>query len=175
MINHPPLRILMADDEDSILDIYESILTIDGEEQEASARREKRLAAFYEGRQPLPDLRCFQSTRCHQSEEAVRAAAAVEAGKPYAMVFLDIRMPPGPDGVWAAEEIRKLDPLVNIIMVTAYPEMPPRDIARRVPPLGRFLLLQKPLLPMEIMQVAAVMADKWRAENKLSAKVPLSP
>ncbi len=172
MTNDQPLRILMADDENSILDLYESILAIDAKEQGPPDGRERRLADFYEGRQPLPDLRCFHTTRCRQAEEAVQAVAqAVEAGKPYAMIFLDIRMPPGADGIWAAEEIRKLDSMVNIIMVTAYPEMPPRDVARRVPPLGRFLLLQKPLLPMEIMQVSAVMADKWRAEKKLSEMV----
>jgi len=172
MNNNLPLRILMADDENSILDLYESILAIDAKEKGPPEGQERRLAAFYEGQLPLPDLRCFRTTRCRQAEEAVQAvAAAVADGEPYSMAFLDIRMPPGPDGIWAAEEIRKLDSLVNIVMVTAYPEMPPRDVARRVPPLGRFLLLQKPLLPMEIMQVAAVMADKWRAESKLSALV----
>jgi two-component system, cell cycle sensor histidine kinase and response regulator CckA len=152
MITDPPLRILLADDENSILDLYDSILTTDCMEQ------------------GLPDHYCFHTTLCHQAEEAVQAvASAVANDKPYAMVFLDYRMPPGPDGIWAAEEIRKLDSLVNIMMVTAYPEMPPRDLVRRVPPWGRFLMLQKPLLPMEIMQVAAMMADKWRAEKTLSA------
>jgi CheY-like chemotaxis protein len=170
MVNEPLLRILLADDENGILDLYESILAFDVKTPGPPEGMERRLSAFYEGRQPLPDLRCFRTTRCRQAEEAVQAVkSANRAEEPYAMVFLDIRMPPGPDGIWAAEEIRKLDPLINIIMVTAYPEMPPRDIARRVPPLGRFLLLQKPLLPMEIMQVASVMADKWRAEKKLAA------
>lgn len=163
-----PLRILLADDENSILDLYEAILALDANAPAGPGELEKRMAAFYEGREALPDLRCFAATRCRQGDEAVAAvASAVQEGRPFAMAFLDIRMPPGPDGIWAAEEIRKLDPLVNIVMVTAYPELPPRDVARRVPPLGRFLLLQKPLLPLEIMQVAAVLADKWRAEKRL--------
>lgn len=164
-----PLRILLADDETGILDLYETILSVDGREPGPPDGRERRLAAFFEGKETLPDLRCFSTTRCQQGDEAVQEVKnAVGEGRPFAMAFLDIRMPPGPDGIWAAAEIRKLDPMINIIMVTAYPEMPPRDVARRVPPMGRFLLLQKPLLPLEIMQVAAVMADKWQAEKRLA-------
>lgn len=163
------LRILLADDEISILDLYESILSVDGQNPGPPGGQERRLAAFYEGKDALPDLRCFSTTRCQQGDEAVyEVARSIREDNPFAMAFLDIRMPPGPDGIWAAEEVRKLDPLLNIIMVTAYPDMPPRDVARRVPPMGRFLLLQKPLLPLEIMQVAAVMADKWRAESRLA-------
>jgi len=168
-ITQSPLRILLADDEVGILDLYETILSIDGREPGPPDGQERRLAAFYEGREPMPDLRCFATTRCQQGDEAVQEVEkSVREGNPFAMAFLDIRMPPGPDGIWVAAEIRKLDPLLNIVMVTAYPEMPPLDMARRVPPLGRFLLLQKPLLPLEIMQVAAVMADKWRAERQLA-------
>lgn len=168
-LEESPLRILLADDEISILDLFDSILALDGRDPGPPGGQERRLAAFYEGNEALPDLRCFATTRCQQGDEAVQEVAkSVREGRPFAMAFLDIRMPPGPDGIWAAAEIRKLDPLLNIVMVTAYPEMPPRDLARRVPPLGRFLLLQKPLLPMEIMQVAAVMADKWRAERRLA-------
>lgn len=164
-----PLRILLTDDEISILDLYEAILSIDRRESGPPGGQERRMAAFYEGHEVLPDLRCFATTRCQQGDEAVlEVTRAVQDGKPFAMAFLDIRMPPGPDGIWAAAEIRKLDPLLNIIMVTAYPDMPPLDVARRVPPMGRFLLLQKPLLPLEIMQVAAVMADKWQAERQLA-------
>jgi CheY-like chemotaxis protein len=164
-----PLRILLSDDEISILDLYESILSVDGHTPGPPEGQERRLAAFYEGKEVLPDLRCFATTRCQQGDEAVQEVArSIQESTPFAMAFLDIRMPPGPDGIWAAAEIRKIDPLINIVMVTAYPDMPPRDVARRVPPLGRFLLLQKPLLPMEIMQVAAVMADKWRAERRLA-------
>lgn len=164
-----PLRILLVDDEISILDLYESILSVDGHHPGPPGGHERRLAAFYEGNEALPDLRCFATTRCQQGDEAVQeVASSIRDDKPFSMVFLDLRMPPGPDGVWAAVEIRKLDPLINIIMVTAYPDLSPRDVARRVPPMGRFLLLQKPLLPLEIMQVAAVMADKWRAERPLA-------
>lgn len=164
-----PLRILLTDDEISILDLYEAILSIDRRESGPPGGQERRMTAFYEGHEVLPDLRCFATTRCQQGDEAVlEVTRAVQDGKPFAMAFLDIRMPPGPDGIWAAAEIRKLDPLLNIIMVTAYPDMPPLDVARRVPPMGRFLLLQKPLLPLEIMQVAAVMADKWQAERQLA-------
>ena len=108
-------------------------------------------------------------TRCNQGNEAVDAVKqSLLDERPYAMTLLDIRMPPGPDGLETAVELRKLDQLLNIVIVTAYPEIPPLDIARLIPPLGRLLFMQKPVLPLELIQIAAVLTDKWRAEKKLS-------
>ncbi len=83
------------------------------------------------------------------------------------MAFLDMRMPPGPDGVWAAARIRELDPAIEIVMCTAYSDVDPRDIGGMVPPEEKLSYLQKPFHPHEIRQMTISLASKWRSEHRI--------
>jgi two-component system cell cycle sensor histidine kinase/response regulator CckA len=167
--NGVKLRVLLVDDEKDILDLYCNILG-PGDENLINRRSssEEVGKGSFNIRELLPDFECFEIDRCTQATEAISAVKnSLSDQRPYAMIFLDIRMPPGPDGLETAIELRRLDPYLNIIIITGYPEMPPLDIARLIPPLGRLIFLQKPVLPLELIQIASVMADKWRAEQAL--------
>jgi len=76
-----------------------------------------------------------------------------------------MRMPPGPDGVWAAARIRELDPAVEIVVCTAYSDVDPCEIGGIVPPEEKLSYLQKPFHPHEIRQMTIALASKWRAER----------
>jgi CheY-like chemotaxis protein len=166
------LRALLVDDEKDILDLYCSILAPGDENpinrRSSSSSSEGVGKGSFNIQELLPDFECFEIDRYTQGTEAIDAVKkSLSEQRPYAMTFLDIRMPPGPDGLEVAVELRRLDPYLNIIIITGYPEMPPLDIARLIPPLGRLIFLQKPVLPLELIQIASVMADKWRAEQVL--------
>lgn len=61
----------------------------------------------------------FEVHSCNQGAAAVDLVRqAVSDGNPFAIVFLDIRMPPGIDGIEAGKQIRGIDPNVNIVVVT---------------------------------------------------------
>ena len=125
------IRILAVDDEPSVLMLYEETL------------------------RPESNSFHFDLTLCIQAKEAVDAVKiAVEQEKPFAVAFLDIRMPPGPDGIWLAEQIRALDPFTEIVMVTGYADTKPDKIASRVPPTDKLLYLQKPFHNYEIQHFA---------------------
>ena len=94
---------------------------------------------------------------------------SVREARPFAIAFLDVRMPPGPDGVYAAERIRMLDSEVNIVFVTGYSDTPLEQIASRVPPADKLLYLQKPLQSSELKQLAQALSGKWVAERHLQA------
>jgi diguanylate cyclase (GGDEF)-like protein len=81
------------------------------------------------------------------------------------VVFLDMRMPPGPDGVWAAARIRELDPAIEIVICTAYSDVDPCEIGGIVPPEEKLSYLQKPFHPHEVRQLTIALASKWRAER----------
>jgi two-component system, cell cycle sensor histidine kinase and response regulator CckA len=153
-----PMRLLAADDEPRILDLFTEIL----------APPEDDLLAGLDGL-PAPsseDRPRFDLTVCRQGEEAVAAVvAALGENRPYAVAFLDVRMPPGRGGLAAAEAIRKLDPWIQIVVVTAFSDVDPVTIAARVPPADRLLYIQKPFHPQEIFQFAASLCAKWRAER----------
>jgi len=58
---------------------------------------------------------------CQQGDEAVDAVkSSIEEDRPFSVAFIDIRMPPGPDGVWTAEHIRALDSNIEIVIITGY-------------------------------------------------------
>lgn len=140
------IRILVVDDEPAILSLYQETL------------------------QPKSNPNHFDLTLCSQAKEALDAfRTAVEEGKPFAVTFLDLRMPPGPDGIWLAERIRALDPYTEIVMVTGYSDTSttPDKIASRVPPTDKLLYLQKPFHNLEIQHFAASLSTKWLGEIEL--------
>lgn len=110
----------------------------------------------------------FEYEACQTGEGAVAAAAkAVKAGQPYAVIFLDLDLGPGMDGVAAGEQIRALDRAANFVITTGNSGANSLDIAERVPPLDKLLFLQKPFHVMEIRQFAAALGTKWESERLL--------
>jgi len=142
-------RILVADDEQVILDFHKVILC-DGEESDK------------------PSATSFDVVCCHQAEEAVEAVRKARKQKgPFAVVFLDVCMPPGLDGIWAAEQIRRLDPHTQIVLMTGNSEVDPLEVVERAPPPEKLLYVRKPCHPQEIRQFASALSAKWEAEQKL--------
>ncbi|MEQ1753263.1 MAG: hybrid sensor histidine kinase/response regulator [Micropepsaceae bacterium] len=94
--------------------------------------------------------------------EAVRAA--LDEGKPFGVVFIDMRMPPGIDGVEAACLIRAIDPQINIVIVTGYSDVDVPEMARRILPADKLFFVAKPLQVQEVRQQAAALSARWHAE-----------
>jgi HD-GYP domain-containing protein (c-di-GMP phosphodiesterase class II) len=78
-------------------------------------------------------------------------------------------MPPGPDGRWTAEQIQRLDPNINIVVVTGYRNTHSGEVANRGNISDKLLYLQKPFHYLEIIQFATVLSAKWKAERQLLA------
>jgi two-component system, sensor histidine kinase and response regulator len=78
-------------------------------------------------------------------------------------------MPPGPDGIWTADNIRTICPDTQIVIVTGHSDIDPAEIERRVPPSDRLLYIQKPFYASEMRQFASAMAARWKAERKMLA------
>lgn len=97
--------------------------------------------------------------------EAVRES--VKVGCPYAIVFLDIRMPPGIDGIEAARQIRELDRNVNIVIVTGSFSPEPEDLGKEIPPADRIFFFKKPFHAVECRQLAAALCGKWHSDLAL--------
>ncbi|MGD9241176.1 MAG: HD domain-containing phosphohydrolase, partial [Desulfobacterales bacterium] len=105
---------------------------------------------------------------CSQGKEAVEAVKlSLEFKQAYAVIFLDLNMPPGPDGEWTAEQIQKLDPYTNIVLVSGFMRTSPAKFARQSNLPDKLLYLQKPFHRQEILQFATALSDKWQAELKL--------
>jgi PAS domain S-box-containing protein len=161
-------RILVVDDEQTILDEFREILSPERQLNESTRKFEDLYTKLFPSTCPNPSAASFDLALCRQGDEAVeKVQAAIKQNSPFAVAFIDVRMPPGPDGVWTAEKIRALDPYIQIVVVTAYSDIDPSDISRRVIPADKLLYLQKPFHPHEIRQFAVALASKWIAERQL--------
>ena len=162
------LRVLVADDESAIREAYRNILAPETSQSSNSDKFATVKAQLFGGKQRATERPWFEVVCCEQAEKAVDAVAqALETGQPFAVAFLDIRMPPGKDGVWAAEQIRALDPAIEIVISTAFSDVDPQEIAARVSPVDKLLYLQKPFHPHEVRQCASSLGAKWSGENSL--------
>ena len=142
-------RILVADDEQVILDFHKYVLCDDQDLDKPSATS-------------------FDVVCCHQAEEAVEAVRKARKQKrPFAVVFLDVCMPPGLDGIWAAEQVRRLDPHTQIVLMTGNSEVDPLEVVERAPPPDKLLYVRKPVHPQEVRQFASALSAKWEAEQRL--------
>jgi diguanylate cyclase (GGDEF)-like protein len=173
-LNQTTIRVLVVDDEPEVRDAYRQVLLQSEFSEELEGFRELRSRLF--NRNAAERTRAttrsrgatFEPVFCDQAQAAVAAVKeALGRNQPFAVVFLDMRMPPGPDGVWAAAQIRELDPAVEIVICTAYSDADPGDIGARVPPEDKLSYLQKPFHPHEVRQMTIALGSKWRAERRI--------
>lgn len=161
-------RILIVDDEPLMIDEYVRCLGGDYEPSNAVATlTELESVLFGEKTDEYGAIRFHVETR-NQGEAAVEAVrASVEDGLPFLIVFLDIRMPPGIDGIEAAKRIRELDPNINIVIVTGSSIPQPERLGVTVPPADKIFYFKKPFHAAECRQLAAALCGKWHADMAL--------
>jgi diguanylate cyclase (GGDEF)-like protein len=169
-----PIRVLVVDDEPEIREAYRQVLCESEVNLEMTGFHELRSRLFRKN--PAEALRraaaraatSFEPVFCEQATQAVAAVKeSLARNEPFAVVFLDVRMPPGPDGVWAATQIRELDPAIEIVICTAYSDADPGEIGGFVPPEDKLSYLQKPFHPHEVRQMSIALGSKWRAERRI--------
>lgn len=147
------LRILAVDDEKLILDLMMQTLGSSHSFSKGSeAEHHYNLSVFQQG------------------PEAVEAVQmSVQENQPFSVAFIDIHMPPRPDGVWTAKRIRDLDSDICIVLVTGFSGIDLLEMTRRIPPPDKLLYVEKPFLPQEIWQFAHSLSARWQAERELRA------
>jgi two-component system, cell cycle sensor histidine kinase PleC len=167
-------RILVADDERALLDAYRTVLedlNPPGAASDKIGALEQKL--FGAAKEEAP-LQTFVPVFCRGGEAAVDAIKNSKPGDaPFSVAFLDVRMPPGIDGIEAAARIRAIDPDINIVIVTAYADSHPREIAVRVPPVDKLFYISKPFQKLELQQLALALTAKWKAERLRKANQEL--
>ena len=163
------IRVLAADDESSIRDSYREILHTAATAPANAALSDMRARLFGDRKGAQAVTReSVELVCCVGAVDAVQAFAQAQAdGHPFALVLLDMRMPPGPDGLWAATGIRELDPVVDLVIVTAYSDIDPEEITRRVPPAGSLFYLQKPFHAHEVRQLVTALGRRRLAEDRI--------
>jgi signal transduction histidine kinase len=151
-------RILLVDDNEAIHDDFRKILG--GED--AKAKFQAKAAAFFGSSVPAVPRANFDLEFAIQGQEALqRVQAAVAENKRFAMVFMDVRMPPGWDGLETTLKLWKIDPDLQIVICTAYSDYSWEQMMSMVPTPERLLILKKPFDSIEVLQFAHALTEKW--------------
>lgn len=165
-MNAPNRRILVVDDNPAIHEDLRKILAPTGP---SSALTGLEGALF--GTAPTSFEPC-QVDSAFQGEEGVaKARAAVESGRPYALALVDMRMPPGIDGLRTIEAIWRIDPEVHVVICTAYSDATWDDLFARFGASDRLLFLKKPFDTAEVCQLASSLIEKWRLARSVRTQL----
>jgi signal transduction histidine kinase len=152
-------RILILDDSPAVQRDFRRILC--GRRRENPGLQASEMALFGDTDGGRPELR-FSVTSVLQGEDGVRKAElALQEGQPFALVFVDLRMPPGWDGITTASRLWTVDSHLEVVLCTAYSDFSWEEITRRLGRSDQFLILKKPFEAIEVMQLARSLTDKW--------------
>lgn len=139
------IRVLVADDDAEVLACYVDVFS-GADDRPGAAELDALTAELFPSTDAQRTGPCFQVRACRQGEEAVLAAEdALSRGQPFHIVILDVRMPPGIDGIETGRRIRQVAPDVDIVIVSGYSDVGRSDIERRIQPPARLHVYNKPL------------------------------
>jgi PAS domain S-box-containing protein len=159
-------RILIIDDNRSI---HEDIRKILGAPAQEDADLDAEAAALFGGDvDTLTDAE-FEIDSAFQGQEGLTMVEqAVAEGRPYAMAFVDVRMPPGWDGVETISRIWQKYPSLQVVICTAYSDYSWADMIRQVGKTDSLVILKKPFDNVEVLQLAHTLTQKWTLSDRLN-------
>jgi diguanylate cyclase (GGDEF)-like protein len=160
-------RILIVDDTASIHQDFRKILCADANGEPSLENLEEALFGT------APKVRqAFRLDSAYQGEEALELVnRALAANAPYALAFIDMRMPPGWDGLQTIEQLWNVDPNLQIALCTAYSDYSFEAIEARLKYNDQLLILKKPFDHLEIRQMASTLTWKWQLAQDIAQKV----
>jgi EAL domain-containing protein (putative c-di-GMP-specific phosphodiesterase class I) len=154
-------RVLVIDDNPAI---HEDMRKILGPGLVNSGQvTESEVAVFGDAAKSTTALPVFQVDSATQGQEGVTMVRhARDRDQPYAVAFVDARMPPGWDGLETITRLWEQDPDVFIVLCTAYSDYSWHEIRTRLARPERLVILKKPFDNMEVLQLADGLTEKWR-------------
>ena len=154
-------RILIIDDNPAIHQDFRKIL---GPADAALAKElDAAEASLFGDKVDTEGTANFQIDSAFQGQEGLeKVRAAFAEGKPYAVAFVDVRMPPGWDGIETISRIWKEFTDLQIVICTAYSDYSWDEITKSVGNSDQILVLKKPFDNVEVLQMAHALSKKWQ-------------
>ncbi len=167
-------KILVVDDDPNVLSTFDTIL-VQAEEDEA-----RELFELLTGELSVPQeegamllSEADDSIELHTAASSAEAlqifSEAVEQGTPFSVVFMDVRMPPGIDGLECAQQLRDIDPWFYLVVVSAYSDYTVEEMSERFE--SNFIYLQKPFVREELVQMARHFTWSWSRDRQLRQEI----
>lgn len=159
-----PQKILIIDDNPAIHDDFRKILIPDRSSEQRLAQAEAAVfgnSSFDDDQRLVMDL-----DFAFQGREGVeKARLACEASTPFSVAFVDMRMPPGWDGLETIEQLWQVDPDIQVVICSAYSDHSWYEICKRLGHRDNLVILKKPFDNTEVLQLAVAFLEKWRLQR----------
>jgi predicted signal transduction protein with EAL and GGDEF domain len=164
----PNRRILIVDDNRSIHEDFHKILGGAGPDRgDLNALHEELF-----GSAVAPEEESFDLDSAYQGEEAIeKVRIARERDRPYALLFVDVRMPPGLDGIQTTARLLEQDPEVGIVICSAYSDHSWEEMTQAFGKTDRVLILKKPFDTVEVRQLAHALQRRWELARLADLRV----
>jgi len=160
-------RILFVDDMATIHADFRKILTKDNAESDLEADE----AILFGTSSPAPSIDFDMDSALQGKDALAKVQASLLSRTPYAMAFIDMRMPPGWDGVETVERLWAEDPRLQVVFCTAYSDYSWKEVLHRLDVRDRLLILKKPFDAMEVYQLANALTTKWTKTEQAAFKM----
>jgi CheY-like chemotaxis protein len=163
-------RILVVDDNPSIHEDFRKILA---NSNAGNAELEQGETALF-GAAAVADSgkHTYELAFAGSGEEALeKAAAAMQSGNEFALVFMDVRMAPGIDGVEATVRLLEMSKNLQVVICTAYSDYSWSEMHEQLGESDRVLILKKPFDNIEVLQCASALTEKWRLQKEASRAI----
>ncbi len=152
-------RVLVIDDQESIREDFQKIL---GGGESADGGLQDARNAFFGAPEEVTSSVSFDLETASQGLDGIELARqAHDEGRPFAMAFVDVRMPPGLDGVQTIRKLWEIDAELQVVICTAFSDYSFEEIVEELGQSDRLLILKKPFDPVEVRQLAGALTEKW--------------
>ena len=166
---HWNYRVLIVDDEVGIHHDFKDMLNPTGTQALTDQLAETLLDEGSENKTSfLPNFELLHATNGEEACDIICTGKA--SNRPIAVAYIDVRMPPGIDGVEAIRRIRQVEKDIELVIMTAYTDKPLPEIVRDMELLHKLLYIRKPFAPEEVQQITLSLVEKWNVEQELAKK-----
>jgi signal transduction histidine kinase len=170
MMNATNHRILVIDDNRAIHEDFRKILAPTEPSKPALAEAEASL--FGDTPAQSKSHPTFEIDSAYQGQEGLAMIQrALEEKRPYPMAFVDVRMPPGWDGIETISRIWKEYPDLQVVVCTAYSDYSWEEMVEKLGHSDRLLILKKPFDNIEVLQLANALTEKWQLYQQATCKL----
>ncbi len=151
-------KIIVIDDNPAIHQDFIKILKTD-----ASSDLDKLSIEMFGENNKKEELPCFEIDSAHQGEEGVKKIEeALKKRQPYSLAFVDIRMPPGWNGIETIKHIWAIDKNIQVVICTAYSDYTWEETVKELGKTDNLLILKKPFDNVSVRQLACALTRKWQ-------------
>lgn len=157
-------KILIIDDNEAIHNDFDKILS---EEVNSKSEMKDLMLAVLGEESSTKTEEPYELQHAYQGRDGFELVKeSCQEGFPFALAFVDIRMPPGWDGIETIQHIWEVDPNIEIVICTAYSDYRWEEVNKKLKHHDRFIVLKKPFDNIEVRQIACALTEKWNFARK---------